>query len=430
MKNKILFKGVVPLLALFSAQAVALPFQSIDPRSLSMGGTGTASGTSANAAFMNPALLAATQQDEDFSIELPIIGGRFVDKDNLIDEIDAYQNNSLESNLTTAINAFKLSPTDGNAAVVATEAGALWAQLSKLANKAAQGEFSAGFVVGIPSKKLGASFSANARAVGGGLLEVTSDDSTLVNGIVADGSTSAAALAANPAIQDQLTGTQDVVNKLTSNLQARGAVVSEVSLALAREFTVAGHSFAVGVTPKYQSVTTYDYKMGVNAASIDADQGKKEYSDFNLDVGIAKDYANGWKVGMVVKNLISNEYKTAPYVTPGLVAPAVSTLKIAPQARLGVAHFTEWTTVSMDVDLNKSDSFGFDSKTQYIGLGAELNVYKTVQLRLGYRHNMSDSATSMPTIGLGLSPFGVHIDVAVAANDAELAGALQLGFRF
>lgn len=429
MKNKILFKGVVPLLVLFSTQAAALPFQSIDPRSLAMGGTGAASGTSANAAFMNPALLAATQQDEDFSLELPIVGGRFVDKDNLVDEIDAYQNNNLESNLTNAINTFKLSPTDGNATVVATEAGALLTQLSKLSNKSLQGEFSAGFVVGVPSKKLGASLSANTRAVGGGLLDVTTADNTLVNGIVTAGA-SAAALAANPAIQDQLAGTQNVVNKLTSNLQARGAVVSEVSLALAREFTIAGQTVAIGITPKYQQITTFDYAVGVNTVEFDAEQGKKEYSAFNLDLGAAKDYGNGWKVGVVVKNLIANEYETAPYAAPGLPTPAVSKLKIAPQARLGVAHYTDWTTVSVDVDVNESESFGFDSKTQYIGLGAELNVYKTVQLRLGYRHNMSDSTTSMPTVGLGFSPFGVHIDVAVAANDAEIAGAMQLGFRF
>ena len=424
-----MFKSMVPLLVLFSAQAAALPFQSIDPRSLSMGGTGAAAGSSGNAAFMNPALLAATQQDDDFSLELPIVGGRFMDEHNLVDEIDAYQNNNLESNLTTAINTFSVTPTDANAAAVAVEASALWSQLNKLANKAAQGEFSAGFVVGIPSKTLGVSLSTNARVVGGGMLEVTAADNTLVNGIITDGNDSAVALATNSAVVDQAGG-QDVVEKLTSNLQARGAVVAEVGLTLAREFTVAGQGFAVGITPKYQSVSTFDYKMGVNTASIDAEQGKKEYSDFNLDIGIAKDYANGWKVGMVVKNLISNEYATAPYVTPGLTAPAVATLKIAPQARVGVAHFTEWTTVSMDVDLNKSESFGFDTETQYIGLGAELNVFKSVQLRLGYRHNMSDSSTSMPTVGLGLSPFGVHIDIAVAANESETAAAVQLGFRF
>ncbi|NOY62741.1 MAG: conjugal transfer protein TraF, partial [Gammaproteobacteria bacterium] len=36
----------------------AAPFISMDPRSLGMGGTGVASGNSANASFVNPALLA------------------------------------------------------------------------------------------------------------------------------------------------------------------------------------------------------------------------------------------------------------------------------------------------------------------------------------------------------------------------------------
>ena len=425
MHNKRLLKGVAPLLVLFSAQAAALPFQSIDPRSLAMGGTGTASGTSANASFMNPALLAAAREDEDFSLELPIVSGRFTDKDNLLKEIDNYQNNNLESNLTNAINDFKASPSNVTATAVANQAGALWNQLDKLSNKAVQGEFSAGFVVGIPSKKLGASLSADVRAVGGGMLEVPAADKALVTGIVAAGQDTTGLgqvvnLAANPAIQDQLTGTQNVVNKLTSNLQARGAVISELNLALAREVNIAGHTLAIGLTPKYQKVTTFDYKVGVQTASIDASQGKKEYSDFNFDLGLAKDYENGWKAGLTVKNLISHDYATV----------LGNSLKIEPQARVGVAHSTDWTTVSMDVDLNESKSFGFDSKTQYIGLGAELNVFKTAQLRVGYRHNMSDSSTSMPTVGVGFSPFGVHIDIAAAANQHEKAAALQLGFRF
>ncbi len=421
MRKTTLFKCMAPTLVLFSAQAVALPFQSLDPRSYSMGGVGVASGTSANAGFMNPALLAAAQEEEDFSLEIPVVGGRFMDRDEVIDEIDTYQENNYEANLTAAIEAYKASPADNAlAANVATAADALWTQLNKLSNKAVQGEFAGGLVVGIPSKRFGVSLTANAWAVGGGLLEVTPNDDTLISGIIADGNAGAATLATNLAIQEQVAGTEDVVNKLTSNLQARGAVFQEVSLAIAREFDIAGSNVAIGVTPKYVKVTTFDYAVDVNTADFETDQGKKEYTDFNFDLGVAKDYGNGWKTGLVVKNAIGQDYQTV----------LGNTIKVEPQGRIGVSHKTDWTLVAIDIDLNESESLGFDSKTQYAGIGAELDIFDTAQIRVGYRHNMSDSDTSIVTAGLGFTLFGAHFDVGVGANEDEIGGSFQMGIGF
>lgn len=415
--NNIMLKGLAPLLVFFSTQAAALPFQSIDPRALSMGGTGVASGTSANAGFMNPALLAAARAEEDFSVELPIVAGRFYDPGSLVDEISNYQDNNLESNFETALNNFKSAPTNvNNQNALKGASSALVTQLNKFSDTPMQGEIVAGFVVGIPSKKMGASLVADIRAVGGGVLNNVSADTQIFQTVV-DALDGNIIDPNNPAYDVVVSGAG---RNLQTSLSARGAVISEFGLSLAREFNIAGQDVAIGITPKYMSVTTFDYVVDVDTAEIDADQGKLEYSDANLDIGLAKDYGNGWKVGFAMKNLISQEYTTV----------LGNSLKIEPQARLGVAHATKWTTVALDVDLNESESFGFDSKTQYLGLGAELDIFETVQLRLGYRHNMSDSNTSMPTVGIGFSPFGVHIDIAAAANDDEIAAALQLGFRF
>jgi len=422
MSQRILQATVCGILfAAAAGSASAVPFNSFDPRSFGMGGTGVASGTSANAGYMNPALLAAAHEDEDFALEFPVVGGRFMDRDDLMDEIDTYQDTNLESNLTTAIDTFSADlANDTKAAAVATEADALWTQLNKLSNKAIQMEVSGGLVIGIPSKKFGAALTVNGWVVGGGLLNVTSADNALVNGIVDAGNTSSAALAANRAINDQVVNSNEVVDKLTSNMSVRGAVIQEVSIALAREFNIGGHEVALGVTPKHLKVTTFDYRVGVNTADFDSDQGEKEYSDFNFDIGIAKDFDNGWKSGFVVKNAIAQDYQTV----------LGNIIKIEPQARLGIAHRTEWTTVAVDVDLNESEATGFDSKTQYAGVGAEFDAWDMVQLRVGYRHNMSDSDTSIVTAGLGLSPFGVHVDAALAGNADEVGASLQFGFRF
>lgn len=419
MRKSLFNTAIASSLALFSFQAVAVPFGSVDPRSFAMGGTGVASGTAANAGFVNPALLAAGDAGEDFALELPILYVRAVDPDNLVDEIDSYQGDNLEQNLTNSVNAFLANQTNANAAQVAADADALISQLLKMSDKALQGEFVGDFVVGIPSKSIGASLTVGSRVVGGGLLNVTQTDQDRVNQLIADAIAGPAYLLANDDVQAQLGG-QDVVSTLTSNLQTRGAMLTEVGLSLAREFGVGGETVALGITPKYVQVTTFDYRFDVNTATFDIDQGTKEYSNFNIDIGLAKDFGNGWKTGFAVKNLISQEYTTV----------LGNKINIEPQARAGVSHSTEWVTVALDADLNAADAVAYEAQTQYLGLGAELNIFETVQIRIGYRHNMKDSDTSVPTVGLGFSPFGVHIALAAAANDNEIALSGQLGFRF
>ena len=419
MRKSLFNTAIASSLALFSFQAVAVPFGSVDPRSFAMGGTGVASGTAANAGFVNPALLAAGDAEEDFALELPILYVRAVDPDNLVDEIDSYQGDNLEQNLTNSVNAFLANQTNANAAQVAADADALISQLLKMSDKALQGEFVGDFVVGIPSKSIGASLTVGSRVVGGGLLNVTQTDQDRVNQLIADAIAGPAYLLANDDVQAQLGG-QDVVSTLTSNLQTRGAMLTEVGLSLAREFGVGGETVALGITPKYVQVTTFDYRFDVNTATFDIDQGTKEYSNFNIDIGLAKDFGNGWKTGFAVKNLISQEYTTV----------LGNKINIEPQARAGVSHSTEWVTVALDADLNAADAVAYEAQTQYLGLGAELNIFETVQIRIGYRHNMKDSDTSVPTVGLGFSPFGVHIALAAAANDNEIALSGQLGFRF
>ncbi len=432
MRKSTLLKVLAPTLVLFSTQAAALPFQSIDPRSLAMGGVGVASGSSANAGFMNPALLSVAGEDEDFSLELPIFGIRISDPDDLIDEVDNYQDNNLEANLTNSIDAFDAAVTSANAAAiiaasndVAADADAMLTQLEKFTNKPITGEAFGGIVVGIPSKKIGASLMLNGYVVGSGLVDFTAADQALVQSIVDDATATGSgsdptALATNTAVVDQVAGTEDVVDKLTSALLGRGAVISEIGISLSREFTIGGHDVALGITPKYVTVDTFDYRIDVNSADFDSDTGKNDYSDFNFDFGAAKDYGNGWTVGAVAKNLLASDYTTV----------LGNVIKIEPQLRVGASKSNDLWTLAADLDLVENEPAGFESKTQYLGLGAELDLWDWLQFRGGYRHNLSDADTSVTSVGFGVSPFGVHMDLAAAFNGTEVAASFQLGFRF
>jgi len=432
MSQRILQATVCGILFAAAGSTAAAPFSSFEPRSFGMGGTGVASGTSANAGFFNPSLLAAAHEEEDFSLEFPIIGARIADPDELIDAVDDFDNGNYIDSFDTAREAIDAANTANNAAALEAArqpmidaTNNLITGLRTLNNKALIAELEAGLMIGIPSKKYGASLYLRGWVVGGTQAAISSDDLGFLEGVSNS--------------LDTLSVTSDLIGDpdLRSAIDARFAGISEVGLSLAREFNIGGHDIAIGITPKYVSVETYDFRFGdesdptttsLDDADIDLDTGKLEDSGVDLDIGIAKDFGNGWKAGFVAKNLIGQEFKT---VRDNL-------FELKPQYRAGVSHQTEWTTVAFDLDLIENDpiikdrvtGLGFDKETQYAAVGAEFDAWDTVQLRVGYRHNMSDSDTSIATAGLGLSPFGVHIDVAGAASADEVALSMQLGFRF
>ena len=85
--------------------------------------------------------------------------------------------------------------------------------------------------------------------------------------------------------------------------------------------------------------------------------------------------------------------------------------------------------MAMDMDLVKNKPIGFDSVSQNVSLGAEFNILDYLQLRAGYRYNMSNSKTNAAAIGVGLSPKVVRMDLAVEGSDREVGVGFQLGFH-
>lgn len=410
----------LPLLLAAMQNAGAMSFGTFDPRSMAMGGAGVAAGTSANASFYNPALLAAARSDEDFSLELPVIGVRLADPDDLIGKLDDYQNAKYEDAMSAAITQWNNASTP--AELVAAKNAVITAStnlvngLSTLSNKALEADVNVGMVVGIPSRHWGTAFYANARAIGGSLLDITQSDLNSVNAVAA----TLQALDLTGLSDSSANQLTDPTTGFTSSVQAQGAVVTEVGISLAREFTVGESALALGITPKYQSVDTFDYKVDVDTGDVTVDQGKKSYNNVNADIGLAHDFSDGWKAGVVVKNLVSKSYTTA----------LGNSIQIKPQSRLGVAYAGSFVAAALDVDLTKNKGTGFAAKSQYISIGTELNAWDTFQFRLGYRHNLSNSDTDSASLGVGLSPFGVHLDLAVVGSDKEVGVGLQTGFRF
>lgn len=444
MPNPLIRLAIVSTLTLGSSVALAVPFNSFDPRSMAMGGAGVAMGDAAMAPFFNPALLAVTRDEDDFAMNLPIAGARIYDPEDFQDSLDAFQEGNYIDNLNMSIDTFNTTQSSTDLRIVADNTSTLSTEFSTLDSKPIQGEGGAAVVIGIPGKTVGGAFYANVWGALGGVVNYR-DDATLQD--------FAATLTAVADCYDMGMGcTPDTVsnystyfnpdgsvkfttNDLQSSVDMQIALFGESGLALATQFGDGDGSWALGVTPKYVKVMLYEYSADVNSAdsgdSTDSDY-LAEYAHVNFDIGLAKNFNNGWRTGVVVKNILSHTYdfKNAP--TPGAEpVPTGNTITLKPQARMGVSHQNSWSTVALDVDLTTNDPAGFEEKSRYIALGGELNGWDWIMLRAGYRMNTLDSDRNVASVGLGLALFGtLHIDASVASNADEMGAAVQLGLQF
>ncbi len=467
MKQNTLRILVASTLLASTSVALALPFNSFDPRSMAMGGAGVAVGDAKMAPFFNPALLTVTREEDDFSIALPIIGVRAYDPDKFVTSVDDFQNGNFVSNLDNSMITYNNDKGSGNAALISanlisvtTDLSTLSTEFTKLSDKPLQVEVGAGMVVGIPSKSFGGAVYATGWGAMGGVIKYK-DNQTLQDFVTASNTINTtitgsgpgqcnnvltvaclAPLAGDPLVTTYFT--VDTTNPiaptvnfntnqdLKSSVDIRGVVLSEVGFAMSHEFNLFGSDVGIGITPKVVRATLLDYSANVNSSSTgnasDSDYTAK-YTSANLDLGLAKDYGNGWRTGFVIKNIIPQTYdfkSIAPGAGTGTAQQTTGTLNMKAQARVGASHSTSWSTVALDVDLTANDPAGFENKSQYVALGGELNAFSILQLRLGYRADLKNSNRSVASVGVGLGP----LDVAVSGSANEVGASASLGFTF
>lgn len=418
------------LLGMLPALVNAATFGSYDPRSLAMGGTGVSHANIDHAAYFNPALLSVAQDDDDFSLLVPTIGVRLYDPKDLIDAIDAYQDGQYETTFNNAIDDFNAATTLADkqtaATTAATSAQQLVDGLVAMSDKALDFEIHAGLGIAIPSKGLGFAITGSGRVMGGLVLNISTEDQTLLQKYV-DTLTWVATSGSSGTVHADIydVGTEDFIDpdgSLTSTASLQGISIIEGGLSVAHEFESLDN-WSIGITPKTVNITTYDYEIGVENADFDSEAGELEYEDTNVDIGLAKRISEGWKVGLVVKNAVKKEYNTV----------LGNTIVIEPTTRAGISHHTNWTTIAVDLDLTENKSIGLTGeKTQYAAIGMEFDL-SLIQLRVGARHNLSATDgqdANLMSVGLGLYVFGFHIDAAYAENEDEIEAAIQLGFQF
>lgn len=228
--------------------------------------------------------------------------------------------------------------------------------------------------------------------------------------------------------------------ELTSTIHLFGAVVTDMALGLSREWNISGRNISIGIAPKLQRVDVFDIIFQIdgedqNGQELDFDDIEiadyhKEYVAPNLDIGAAYRFGfnERWTTGLSLKNLMGGSYDSAEG----------KEVTINPMARTGISYYNRdyflKPKFAVDLDLTSNEPTGFEDGTQFFALGGEIDLFRTIQLRAGYRTNLSSSNKEVVTAGLGLSPAFVHINVAAFANPGnyqkEFGGAFDLGIEF
>lgn len=414
------------------ASAFATPFGLFDVRAMAMGGTGVSAGNTSSAPYFNPALLSGARRRSATALEITA-AVRAHDPQDLVDDADRVE--SAFTGIEDAIDVFNAATPGVNAQTAAAARqladalGPFRSVFNTVSNKSLEANaFASPLTITVPGKDLGWAVFGAARADAGfRFVGAASDDLMLQNfetAARAYGDNPNATTLANLCAQFGNSGTNCDLNEppFASRIEARGFVVREVGVSLSREFHGTSMNWSWGITPKYRKVSTFDYSVNPqDEEDIDADTGRKDYSDINFDLGMAKDLGSGFKAGLVGKDLVSRSYTTV----------RDNKIELKPQYRAGLSHHSSWTTIAVDVDLNKTKPIAFEQEAQFWGVGLEIDLWRFFQLRAGYRGDLAGNYDGIPSAGFGLSLGWLHLDAAVArrGND-EVMGSVQLGLRF
>lgn len=438
-------KPLMILIAAFSSPAFAISYGIYDSRGLAMGGAATAIGTYAQAAFYNPALLAFHEEEEeagrDGRVYIPNIVVQVSDgAQSAIDAVD----DELDTQLSNAINQFNDAPLQASAGLIRDVATDLRDVLDDIATDDLSIDSFIGFNISEPSNREGGGFYFGARALAGGVANVSDADRELLGdyiesmGQIANGTDPDAVAAQYPHLINSRGQLIDPTSTLTSNADVSALIVSEWGMALARQFEVRGQAIALGITPKLMRVDAFRDTADFNDGLDSVEDAEDEFKDsqethlaFNADVGIAATIADHYRVSLTLKDAFKKQFSTKQQADPVTGEPAPDLkVTLSSRARMGVGYVSDTFSVGLDYDLDESTPMATEAGTQELSLGAEYVLFNSLAVRAGYRNDQTGFHENMASAGLGYRWKRFVMDVAYASGGGYKAGGLQLGWTF
>lgn len=407
--------------------------------------------------------------------QIDALNQAITDLDAAVDANDINDFNAAKADLNTAIGNLdgKLF-VDPNGANAGTDAelnlysGAVANDLDDLNNKALRMNLGGNIALAIPSKKFSLALSAGGTGTVSGRVLVKQNDTDIFRNYpdaasgyfveINDLNTAVQAIDdvtdfADPAKTNAFEQAQTDLNtytdengifvngefvaddpELESEIEVVGVAIADLGLTASRVFNIKGHDIAFGVTPKLQKVTVFDYAQTLDSEEdFDSDtitDNTEEYTEVNVDLGAAYQFGaeKQFQAGLVIKNLLGKDFESPRYTESNGAEGTI--VEVSPQVRAGISHKTSWTKVAFDLDLMENDPVAFEDPTQYAAIGAELNVWRTLQLRAGYRANLAGSDQDVVTAGLGISPLAIHLDIGLMANASDPEKEAGIAFEF
>ncbi|GLS27021.1 hypothetical protein GCM10007877_27400 [Marinibactrum halimedae] len=413
---------MAPAFVLSSVNVVAQGYGIYDARGLGMGGTATAIGSTDNGLFYNPALLALHDGDEDKTrdgrIYFPVITAEI--SRSVFDAVDI-EEDELDERLTDSVNEFNNSQTINNALAVVDSADELLRAISELNDESLFANGFSGLSITEPGDREGGGFYIGARVIGGAFPDVTEEDLALLEdyteALLFVGSSGEEGVA-HPELFNADGSLIDPTDSLTSTATAAGLAIAEVGVSFAKEYNLFGHPIAVGVTPKFMILRTFDAQLDLDTGNIDSDVSDENLRALNFDFGMATEFADYYRFGLSVKDVISKDFDSE----------TGQTVTLEPKTRMGLGYVRNTWQVGMDVDVTKVDIIGTNLSTQDLSLGGEWNVWGPVFLRGGYRYDIEETRDDIYSLGVGLQFRRFVFDFAASDGNGARGVSLQMGY--
>ncbi|MGB5512788.1 MAG: conjugal transfer protein TraF [Woeseiaceae bacterium] len=395
-----------------------------DARTMAMGGVAVASANNDNAQFYNSALLAFNDEIEErtedsriwFPMLSPQIARAVIDAENIYSD-------DLHNALTRSVVAFNGAQDQTTARDVANSSADLRGALQSIADRELFVDVYAGISLTEPGKFVGAGFFLGGRVLVSGMATITSADLDLLNayeeGLLFVASNGAEGRA-RPELFDASGALIDPQGNYDSSVAAAGVTIIEVGVASAHQVEFLGQKIAAGWTFKAINVRTFEDVQRLDNERVDLNRREERDSAINFDLGAVKDFGNGWRVGVAIKDIIPHDYETT----------AGTRLKLRPRPRVGVSYQRGDWQFGADADLVTSQPLAGIKGVHEVAVGAEWVAKPWLRVRSGYRHDINGSRRGAVSVGVGTLWKRLAADIAFLNGSRSRGMSLQFGMAF
>ncbi|MDQ2077999.1 conjugal transfer protein TraF [Marinimicrobium sp. ABcell2] len=377
-------------LALLAATGTAYASDLGNARLAGLSGAGYATGSYADGVLYNPSLGASFKEGDRFAVVGSV--GAFISADvELLDDLDELTDFLDELDAITSYQ--DLTPDLAQRAI---------SHLENIEDQYVLLDVGTSLVVAIPNNLVSVSFIHRSRLSADVYTVVDEEDYLRIEN----------------AINDYFDP-----DDLSSSIFARGAVISDLGVALSKSFSLGEGQLLVGATPKRVTVETFAYNSTLREFEeddFDAADYTVKSSSTNLDAGVTY-MAGSMRYALAVNNALSREYET---VDGGV-------METEPRITAALGYQTNRVSLEGALDLAASPDLATGADRRSLRAGVEFSPLSWMHLRAGLQKDLENNFSDTISVGLGFSPGVFNIDLAAISGDDDSAGAaLQIGLRF